>query len=109
LRILSRLGYRADAVANGLEAVEAVRRQRYDVVLMDVHMPEMDGLQATQLILQEHASSRQPRVIAMTAAAMPDDRTRCIEVGMQDFLAKPIQLPELVMVLQRCQVQVDLR
>ena len=109
LRILSRLGYRADAVANGLEAVEAVRRQAYDVVLMDVHMPEMDGLEATQLILQEHASSRQPRVIAMTAAAMPADRTRCIEVGMQDFLAKPIQLPELVTVLQRCQVQIDLR
>jgi len=105
LRILSRLGYRADAVANGLEAVEAVRRQPYDVVLMDVHMPEMDGLEATQLILQEHTSSRQPCVIAMTAAAMPADRARCIAAGMQDFLAKPIQLPELVTILQRCQVQ----
>lgn len=108
LHILSRLGYPADAVANGLEAVEAVRRQSYDVVLMDVHMPEMDGLEATQLILQEHRSSRQPYVIAMTAAAMPADRSRCIKAGMRDFLTKPIQLPELVTILQRCQAQPNL-
>ncbi len=105
LRILARLGYRADAVANGREAVEAFQRRPYDVVLMDMHMPEMDGLEATRRILQEYTGERPSYIIAMTAAAMPADRARCIEAGMQAFLAKPIQLQELVNVLQQCHLQ----
>jgi len=104
LRILERLGYRADAVANGLEAVKAVRRQPYDVILMDMHMPEMDGVEATRQILQEYTGEHPPFIIAMTAAAMPADKARCIEAGMQDFLPKPIQLTELVNILQRRQL-----
>jgi len=104
LRILERLGYRADAVANGLEAVKAARRQPYDVILMDMHMPEMDGVEATRQILQEYSGEQPPFIIAMTAAAMPADKARCIAAGMEEFLAKPIQLNELVNILQRRQL-----
>ncbi|MCX6045671.1 MAG: response regulator [Chloroflexi bacterium] len=104
-RILARLGYRVDVVANGLEAVEAIHRRSYDVILMDMHMPEMDGLEATRRILQESTSEQPPYIVAMTAAAMPADRARCIEAGMQAFLAKPIQLQELVNVLQQGQLR----
>jgi CheY-like chemotaxis protein len=101
-RILERLGYRADVVANGIEAVAAVQRQPYDVILMDVHMPEMDGLMATQRIAQELPPAQRPHIIAMTAAALNEDRERCFEAGMHDFLAKPIQIEELVSSLLRC-------
>ncbi|MFN8496029.1 MAG: response regulator [Caldilineaceae bacterium] len=100
LRILARLGYQADAVANGREAVEALRRQPYDVILMDMHMPEMDGLEATRRILREYTGDKPPYIVAMTAAAMPTDKVKCQEAGMHDFLAKPIQLNELMNLLQ---------
>lgn len=100
LRILARLGYQADAVANGREAVEALRRQPYDVILMDMHMPEMDGLEATRRILREYTGDKPPYIVAMTAAAMPTDKVKCQEAGMHGFLAKPIQLNELMNLLQ---------
>lgn len=100
LRILARLGYKADAVANGREAVEVLRRQPYDVILMDMHMPEMDGLEATRRILQEYTGDTPPYIVAMTAAAMPADKVKCQEAGMHDFLSKPIQLNELMNLLQ---------
>ncbi|MEJ2210174.1 MAG: response regulator, partial [Anaerolineae bacterium] len=96
LRLLGRLGYGADVAANGLEAVKALRRQVYDVVLMDVQMPEMDGLEATRRLRRELAARRQPRVIAMTANAMQGDREMCLAAGMDDYVAKPIRLEELV-------------
>jgi GAF domain-containing protein/CheY-like chemotaxis protein len=95
LRILERLGYRADVASNGLEAVESVQRQIYDVILMDVQMPEMDGLDATRII-RKLAQLTQPHIIAMTANAMEGDREMCIAVGMNDYVSKPIRVNELV-------------
>jgi CheY-like chemotaxis protein len=102
LRLLERMGYRADVAGNGLEALEALRRQTYDVVLMDVQMPEMDGLEATRIICDEWAD-RRPRIIAMTANAMKEDREKCLEAGMDDYVSKPIRVQELVEALSKCQ------
>jgi signal transduction histidine kinase/DNA-binding response OmpR family regulator len=102
LRLLERLGYRADMAANGLETLDALRRQTYDVVLMDVQMPEMDGLEATREICQEWPLQRRPRIIAMTANAMKEDREKCLVAGMDDYVSKPIRVEELVEALQKC-------
>jgi CheY-like chemotaxis protein len=96
MRILQQLGYRADLASNGLEAVESVERQVYDVVLMDVQMPEMDGLDATRAICARRAAHERPRIIAMTANAMQGDRDMCVEAGMDDYLTKPIRVERLV-------------
>jgi PAS domain S-box-containing protein len=128
LLTLQKLGYRADVVNNGRAALEALCHQSYDVVLMDVEMPEMDGLTATSYIHQAWSStgtlnnidhplnsvfntlkstiqtlkSQRPRIIAMTAYAMAGDRQKCLDVGMDDYLSKPIQQKELIRVLQGC-------
>ncbi|HEU0303921.1 MAG TPA: ATP-binding protein [Gaiellaceae bacterium] len=96
LRLLSRMGYRADVAANGLEAIDAVERQPYDLVLMDVQMPEMDGLEATRHIVDHVDATRRPWIVAMTANAMDGDREQCIEAGMQGYISKPIRVDELV-------------
>jgi len=103
LHLLKRMGYRADMAANGLEALEAVRRQTYDAVLMDVQMPEMDGLEATRRIRQELEESVQPRIVAMTAGAMKENREECLAAGMDDYISKPIQVEELIGALRKCQ------
>ncbi len=107
LSFLERLGYRADVAANGLEVLSSLRRQPYDVVLMDVQMPEMDGLDATRRIRQlspsELAAEAQPRIIAMTANALKEDCDICLAAGMDDYLSKPIQAEELVNALKKCQ------
>ena len=95
LRILERLGYRADVASNGLEAVESIERQTYDVVLMDVQMPDMDGLDATRTI-RRLTQVTQPHIIAMTANAMEGDREMCIAAGMDDYVSKPVRVNELV-------------
>ncbi len=100
LRLLERLGYRADLAGNGLEALEALRRQTYDVVLMDVQMPEMDGLEATRAICREWPPQQRPRIVAMTANAMKEDREICLAAGMNDYISKPIRVPELIRVLR---------
>ena len=102
LRLLERQGYRADVVANGLEVLEALGRQTYDVVLMDVQMPEMDGIEATRRIHQQWAGKPRPRIIAMTASAMQSDRERCLAAGMDDYVSKPVRIEELVAALERC-------
>ena len=94
LRLLEQMGYRADIASNGVEAIESVERQAYDVVLMDVQMPEMDGLEATRQIRKKEL--RQPFIIAMTANAMQGDREMCLEAGMNFYITKPIRVPELV-------------
>jgi PAS domain S-box-containing protein len=104
LHLLQRMGYRADVAGNGLEVVEALRRQSYDVVLMDVQMPEMDGLATTQRICQEWSSVSRPRIIAMTANAMQGDREMCLEAGMDDYISKPIRVEELSGALSKCQI-----
>ena len=81
LRILQQMGYRADLASNGLEAVESVRRQTYDVVLMDVQMPEMDGLEASRRITTQWRAAERPRIVAMTANAMQGDREMCLAAG----------------------------
>ncbi len=102
LRILEQMGYRADIASNGIEAVESVQRQTYDVVLMDVQMPEMDGLVATRNIRKLSALS-QPHIIAMTANAMEGDREMCISAGMNDYVSKPIRVHELVEALLKAE------
>jgi signal transduction histidine kinase/CheY-like chemotaxis protein len=96
LRILQQMGYRADLASNGIEAVESVARQTYDVVLMDVQMPEMDGLEAARRITAKWSASERPRIVAMTANAMQGDREMCLEAGMDDYLTKPIRVERLV-------------
>ncbi|MBV5261218.1 response regulator [Synechococcus moorigangaii CMS01] len=100
LKILDNLGYQADVVVNGLAALEAVRLKTYDVILMDIQMPEMDGLTATQHLLRLNLQPR-PYVIAVTANAMQHDRLACLEVGMDDYVTKPINLELLVQALWR--------
>ena len=103
LRLLDRLGYRADVAANGVEAIRAVERQPYDLVFMDVQMPEMDGLEATRQICARWAAGVRPRIVAMTANALAEDREACLAAGMDDYLAKPIRVEELVAALARSQ------
>ncbi|MCP4661528.1 MAG: response regulator [bacterium] len=99
LLMLDRLGYRADVAANGLEVIEALKRQRYDIVLMDVQMPEMDGLEATRRICREYPRERRPRIIGLTALAMEGDRERCLDAGMDGYVDKPVRLDKLRAVL----------
>jgi PAS domain S-box-containing protein len=101
LRLLQGMGYRADVAGNGLEAIQSLERQRYDVVLMDVQMPEMDGLEASREINRRWKSEQRPRIVAMTANAMQGDRELCVAAGMDDYIAKPIRIPELVGALSK--------
>ncbi|MCP4659574.1 MAG: response regulator [bacterium] len=105
LMMLRRLGYQADVAANGFEVLDAVHRQPYDVVLMDVQMPEMDGLTATREICRELAGDERPRIIGMTANAMRDDRERCLAAGMDEYLSKPVQIADLQSVLKAIRLQ----
>jgi GAF domain-containing protein/DNA-binding response OmpR family regulator len=95
LRILDQMGYRADVASNGIEAIQSVERQTYDVILMDVQMPEMDGLEAARQICARWPRGQRPTIIAMTANAMAGDRELCLEAGMDDYLSKPIRREEL--------------
>jgi signal transduction histidine kinase/CheY-like chemotaxis protein/HPt (histidine-containing phosphotransfer) domain-containing protein len=105
LLLLDKLGYRADVAGNGLEAIEAVARQDYDVVLMDVQMPEMDGLEATGRIRSHPSLLAQPRIVAMTANAMEGDRAECLAAGMDDYVSKPIAPQELAAALSRAAIR----
>jgi CheY-like chemotaxis protein len=99
--MLSRLGYSVDVVADGNEAIRAIERQHYNVVLMDVQMPELDGLSATQQICARWPASERPRIIAMTANASPDDRLACLQAGMDDYISKPVTPAALTEALKR--------
>ena len=96
MRLLQQMGYRADLASNGIEAIESVARQTYDVVLMDVQMPEMDGLEASRRITTQWAAGQRPRIVAMTANAMQGDRELCLAAGMDDYVTKPIRVDQLV-------------
>jgi signal transduction histidine kinase/DNA-binding response OmpR family regulator len=103
IALIEQLGYRADLVANGLEAVDAVRRTPYDVVFMDLQMPELDGLGATRQIRSAHPDGRRPRIVALTANAFDEDREECLAAGMDDYLSKPLQRDKLEAALTRAE------
>ncbi|WP_221029500.1 ATP-binding protein [Actomonas aquatica] len=101
LRFLDRLGYRADCVGNGLEAVQALEDRDFDLVLMDLQMPEMDGFEASREIRRKFPRERQPKIVALTANALQGDRDVCLEAGMDDYITKPVKLHELSEVIRR--------
>ncbi|KAF0248718.1 MAG: multi-sensor hybrid histidine kinase [bacterium] len=102
INMLKRLGYRADMTANGFEVLDALARQSYDVILMDVQMPDMDGLTATQEIKKDFVGKACPRIIAMTASSMQGDKEKCLAAGMDDYISKPVDIKELQAALKRC-------
>ncbi len=100
LRLLERLGYAPDVVGDGLETISALEAGMFDLVLMDVQMPELDGLEATRRIRHRWPGSAGPRIVAMTATAMAGDRELCLAAGMDDYISKPIRIVELVAALE---------
>jgi CheY-like chemotaxis protein/HPt (histidine-containing phosphotransfer) domain-containing protein len=109
VRMLDRLGYTADVVSNGREALEAVKASCYDVVFMDMQMPEMDGLESTRRIRAEADEANQPYIIAMTANAMAGDREKCLESGMNDYVSKPAKLERMSQALERSPSKIEER
>ena len=97
--VLTKMGYEPELAENGQEAVEKQQQDKYDIILMDVQMPEMDGMQAARVIRSEQKV--QPVIIAMTANAMQEDKEECLQAGMNDYLSKPINLDELLLVLKK--------
>ena len=102
LLLLEQLGYAADVAGNGLEALALLDARSYDVVLMDVQMPGMDGLEATRRINAQWPAAQRPRIIALTANALASDRDACLAAGMDDYIAKPIRIERLAAALARC-------
>lgn len=98
---LKQLGYQADTAVDGLDAIENLCMKRYDVVLMDMQMPKMDGIEATKVILATWSETQRPWIIAMTANAMNEDKEKCFAIGMQDYISKPVRIPELKAALLR--------
>jgi PAS domain S-box-containing protein len=92
---LNRMGYKVDVAENGLLAYEAAQREAFDVIFMDIQMPEMNGIEATEAILRSNTQPRPPRIIAITANAMQGDREKCLESGMVDYIAKPVRIHEI--------------
>lgn len=101
LGFLKRYGYRADVAGNGVEVLEALKRQQYDVILMDINMPELDGIETTRCVRRDWPANEQPRIIAMTANALREDRTEYLANGMDDYVSKPVR-PEQLEAALRC-------
>ena len=99
VEMLKKLGVKIDVAANGEEALALINKRDYDIVFMDVQMPEIDGLEAT-LLIRQNEKIKQPYIIAMTANAMEEDRQTCLRSGMNDFLSKPLNLESLYLVLE---------
>lgn len=104
--MLKRLGYRADVACNGLEVLQALEQEDFDVVLMDLRMPELDGLEATRIIRQRWPESKL-KIIALTAHALPGNREKCLEAGMDGYISKPLRKEELARELDRFEEKVD--
>jgi len=105
LHMLTRLGYRTDIAANGIEALSSLERQSYDVIFMDMQMPEMDGLEATRRIVHSRPDRRQrPWIIALTANAMQGDRERCLASGMDDYITKPLKISDIASAMDRARL-----
>jgi PAS domain S-box-containing protein len=101
LKILDKMGYRADIAANGIEVIDAVKQISYDLILMDILMPEMDGYQATKIIINDYPAVERPVIIAMTANALQGEKEKCIAIGMDDFICKPVRPQDLKEILLR--------
>jgi CheY-like chemotaxis protein/HPt (histidine-containing phosphotransfer) domain-containing protein len=101
LSVLQKLGYRADVANNGLEVLAALERKAYDIIFLDVQMPEMDGLEATRQICQRWPREKRPCIIAMTGNALMGDREKCLDAGMDDYITKPVRIAELQNALER--------
>ena len=101
LKILEKMGYRADVSGNGIEVLHSLKKIKYDIVLMDILMPEMDGYEATRVIRRDYPDDSRPKIIAMTANAMQGDREQCIEAGMDDYISKPVRVEELQETLKK--------
>jgi signal transduction histidine kinase/ActR/RegA family two-component response regulator len=99
-KLFEKLGYQVDIVSNGVEALNALREKIYDVIFMDIQMPELDGIEATRAIYQEWGATNRPYIIALTANAMPSDRDQCLSVGMDDYISKPVKLEKIVESIQ---------
>ena len=108
LRILERIGYKADVAATGIEVLNALQQTAYDIVFMDIQMPEMDGLEATRQICRRWRLCHRPWIIAMTANGMAQDRQICLDAGMNDYLSKPIRIKDVSQVLEKYQGDVNL-
>jgi CheY-like chemotaxis protein len=100
-RMVEKLGYKADVVANGIEALDALELIEYDLILMDCQMPEMDGYQATQMIRKNEAGKAHLPIVAMTANALDGEKERCLATGMDDYITKPVQIHDLMKIIQR--------
>jgi CheY-like chemotaxis protein/HPt (histidine-containing phosphotransfer) domain-containing protein len=99
--VLQKLGYRADIVHNGIEVLKALEQKAYDILFLDIQMPEMDGLETSRRICQRWSADKRPRIIAMTGNALMGDRERCLQAGMDDYISKPVRIAELQSVLER--------
>lgn len=100
-RVLKEIGYDADIVPNGVEVVSAIRRKRYDLIFMDVHMPEMDGLEASRVLVSILPREERPVIVAVTADALQGDREKCMQAGMDDYITKPIRIADIQSVIER--------
>ena len=109
LAMLQRLCYEADSVNNGLKVLEALKRHMYALVLMDIVLPLMDGIEATRVIRRCLPASEQPKIIAYTAYVHPDVRKKCLEAGMDDYITKPVRLNELQAILTKYAGEPDQR
>jgi CheY-like chemotaxis protein/nitrogen-specific signal transduction histidine kinase/HPt (histidine-containing phosphotransfer) domain-containing protein len=101
LRVLLKLGYRADVANNGLEVLKALEQKAYDILFLDVQMPEMDGLETARQIGQRWPAEKRPRIVAMTGNALMGDRERCLAAGMDDYISKPVRIGELQAAIER--------
>jgi CheY-like chemotaxis protein/HPt (histidine-containing phosphotransfer) domain-containing protein len=101
LSVLTKLGYQADVAGNGVEVLRALEQKAYDVLFLDVQMPEMDGLEAARQICQRWPGDKRPRIVAMTGNALVGDREKCLQAGMDDYISKPVRVGELQAALER--------
>jgi CheY-like chemotaxis protein len=101
VKILEKFGYKSDVAGNGIEVLEALKKKEYNIIFMDIQMPEMDGIEATRHICMKYSKENRPRIIAMTAGASPDDRELCFKSGMDDYISKPFKKEELILALER--------
>jgi CheY-like chemotaxis protein/HPt (histidine-containing phosphotransfer) domain-containing protein len=101
LSVLRKLGYRADIANNGVEVLKALEQCRYDIIFLDVQMPEMDGLEAAQQICSRYSASNRPRIVAMTGNALLGDREICLNAGMDDYISKPVQIRDIQAALEK--------